>query len=101
MSPVDKLSIALRLHTQKHSYNQMAILAKMQGPGNLILTTLKKKIGYGQYLGAKGGFTLSLCGYPVWPVRTWFGNQIGTRSDFWKFKTGPSSGLKTGTQSWF
>jgi hypothetical protein len=37
----------------------------------VILTTLKNKtIGYEQYLGAKGGFTLVLGGYPVWPVRT-------------------------------
>ncbi len=49
----------------------MAILAKMQWPDNVILTTLKNKtIGYEQYLGAKGGFTLVLGGYPVWPVRT-------------------------------
>jgi hypothetical protein len=54
----------------------------------VILTTLKNKtIGYEQYLGAKGGFTLVLGGYPVWPVRTLVPitqNQIGTRSDFWK-----------------
>ncbi len=52
-------------------YNQLAILAKMQGPGNVIFTTLKKKtIGYGQYLGAKDGFTLALADYPVGPART-------------------------------
>jgi hypothetical protein len=32
----------------------------MQQPGNVIFTTLQKKIGYGQYLGAKDGFTFSL-----------------------------------------
>jgi hypothetical protein len=43
LTPVDKFSIALRLHTNIFFYHQMAILAKMQGPDNVILTTLKKK----------------------------------------------------------
>jgi hypothetical protein len=63
----------------------------------------KKKIGYGQYLGAKGEFTLVLGGYPVQPVRTWFqlpGSKLEPGLIFGKFKTGPSSGLKTGTQTW-
>jgi len=38
----------------------------------VIFTTLKKKIGYGQYLGAKDGFTLALADYPVGPARAWF-----------------------------
>jgi hypothetical protein len=41
MSPVDKLSIALRLYTYIFFYNPLAILAKMQQPGNVTFTTLK------------------------------------------------------------
>ncbi len=71
----------------------------------MILATLKNKtIGYEQYLGAKGGCTLVLGDYPVWPVRTWFelpGTKLEAGLIFEKFKTGPSSGLKTGTQTWF
>jgi hypothetical protein len=73
----------------------------------MILTTLKKKkkkIGYGQYLGAKGGFTLVLGDYPVWPVRTWFrlpSPNLEPGLIFGKFKTGPSSGSKIGNQTWF
>ncbi len=69
----------------------------------MTLTASKKTIGCGQYLDAKGEFTLVLGGYPVWPVRTWFrlpGTKLEPGLDFGKFKTGPSSGLKTGIQTW-
>jgi hypothetical protein len=64
----------------------------------------KNTIGYEQYLGAKGGFTLALGGYSVWPVRTWFslpGTKLEPCLIFGQFKTRPSSGLKMGTQTWF
>jgi hypothetical protein len=77
----------------------------MQGPDNVILTTLKNKtIGYEQYLGAKGGFTLVLGGYQFGQLECWFqlpGTKLEPGLIFGKFKTGPGSGLKTGTQTWF
>jgi hypothetical protein len=57
----------------------------------------KKKIGYGQYLGAKGGFTLVLGGYPVCLVP--ITQKLEPILISGKFKTGPSSWMETRTQT--